>query len=253
MKILVCCKYVRDSGEIKARKDRSIDLDAAPWEISQYDTVAMEAAMQLARMSEGSEVEVLTVGGEVVENSKMRKAVLSRGPEKMYAIKSSGDDLLNKASLIAQAVERIGGVDVVVFGEGSGDMYSQILGVMVGEMLHVPALNAVSAMSIEEDKLVVTRTVGARSEHYRISYPAVVAVTSDICRAKIPSMKDILAAGKKPVEVWREDEFASASQTVEALSVMAPESRERKRCVLTSEDGAQEFAAALRDALKGVE
>ncbi len=80
MKILVCFKFIRDEEGISVNADRTINLDSAPWVISPYDLNAIEAGMKLAAEAGESTVEVLTVGGEALDNSKMRKAVLSRGP-----------------------------------------------------------------------------------------------------------------------------------------------------------------------------
>lgn len=202
MKILVCYKYIRDENEISVAPDRTIKADAAAWVISPYDLNAIEAGMKLAAASGGT-VEVLTAGGEAVDNSKMRKAVLSRGPAKMYGVRCPEcGDLLSTARLLKQAIEKIGGVDLVICGEGSGDMYSQQLGNLLGALMGLPTLNCVSSLEYDAGVLTAGRVSGSRTEKYHISCPAVVSVTSDICRAHIPSMKEILAAGKKPVEVW---------------------------------------------------
>ena len=82
MKIVVCYKYIRDDNEITVNADRSLNTENAAWVISPYDLNAIEAAMLLSKECE-AEVDVLTVSGEALENSKMKKAVLSRGPEKL--------------------------------------------------------------------------------------------------------------------------------------------------------------------------
>ena len=58
--------------------------------------------------------------------------------------------------------------------------------------------------------------------------PAVVSVTSDINRPRIPSMKDILAAGKKPVEVLDAAQLGLSSQAAaELVSIRAQEQKAR--------------------------
>lgn len=138
MKILVCCNSsAMITSDCKSRQ--VYNLDTAPWIISPYDLNAIEAAMKLASAVEGSTVEVLSAAGEVLDNTKMRKAVLSRGPSKLYGVKvSECGDLYSTASLLARAVERIGCADLVICGEGSGDMYTQELGCMLGAFLASP-------------------------------------------------------------------------------------------------------------------
>lgn len=253
MKIVVCYKYIPDENEIKVQPDRTLDTSAASWMISPYDLNALEAGMRLAALQENSTVEVLTVGGEVVDNSKMRKAILSRGPSKMYAIRKEGfvSGLLTTATLLKQGIEKIGGVDVVICGEGSGDMYSQQLGNLLGALMHVPTLNSVSGLSYENGKVIAERVAGNRTEVYEIEGPVILSVSSDICMARIASMKEILAAGKKPVEVWDADEFAAQTvDRVETVSILAPQSTERKQEIYdNSEDGIEKFCLAIRKSL----
>lgn len=249
MRILVCYKYIPDENEISVNPDRTMKLDAAPWVISPYDLNAIEAGMKLAEAAGESTVEVLTAAGEVLDNTKMRKAVLSRGPAKMYGVKSAVcGDLFSTASLLAKAVRRIEGVDLVICGEGSGDMYSQELGNMLAAMLDVPAVNGVEELAYTDGAVLASRSNGSRRETLRLSGLTVVSVTSDICRAHIPSMKEILAAGKKPVEIWDAAELGECAAASETVSVLAPERAERKRVVFreSDEDGVDEFAKTIK-------
>ena len=62
-------------------------------------------------------------------------------------------------------------------------------------------------------------------------------------------MKDILAAGKKPMNVFGADAATDAS--LETVSCLAPEQADRKQQVVdASSDGAiEQFAAALKASL----
>ena len=67
--------------------------------------------------------------------------------------------------------------------------------------------------------------------------------------ARIPGMKDILAAGKKPMNVAGAD--GAYESSIEVASCLAPKQADRKREILeASADGAiEQFAAALKAAL----
>ena len=78
---------------------------------------------------------------------------------------------------------------------------------------------------------------------------AVISVTPDVAEPRIPGMKDILAAGKKPMDVAGADNApAAALTTVECL---APEQVARKQEIVdAADDGATEkLAAAVKAAL----
>lgn len=249
MKILVCCKYIHDENEISVNTDRTLKMDTAPWVISPYDLNAIQAGMKLVASVGDSTVELLTVAGEVIENSKMRKAALSRGPGKLYAVRNDDcGDLFSTATLLKQAIEKIGDVDLVICGEGSGDMYTQQLGSMLGALMGVATLNTVNALSWEGGAIVAERSGRNRTERFRVTGPAVLSVTGDICLTHIPSMKDIMGAGKKPVEVWAASEFEVVRPAVTTDSVIAPERMERLQVMYKEADegGLSEFAKAIR-------
>lgn len=242
MKIVVCFKIIHDENELVVRQDRTVDDSKAGYVISAYDCNAVEAAMRLAAEIENGSVVALTAGGERVENGKMKKAILSRGPEAMYAVKNEsldGADSFDTAMALKCGLEEIGGADLVICGEGSGDVYNQQVGNMLGALMGVTTVNAVSAIKAEGDKLVVERSADDGVETLEIALPAVLSVTSDICIPKIPSMKDILSAGKKPatfLELGR-----SNSNATETVSVLAPESTERKQIIIKG-DGDDQIA-----------
>ncbi|STM38810.1 putative electron transfer flavoprotein beta subunit [Escherichia coli] len=62
------------------------------------------------------------------------------------------------AKALAAAIEKIG-FDLLIFGEGSGDLYAQQVGLLVGEILQLPVINAVSAIQRQGNTLVIERTL----------------------------------------------------------------------------------------------
>lgn len=256
MKVLVCFKIVHDENELAVNPDKTIDDSKASYVISPYDCNAVGAAMNVAALREGSVVIAATVGGERVENGKIKKSILSRGPSELYAVK--GDSLDNAdsitlASTLKSLIEKIGGVDLVICGEGSADVYSQQTGNMLGILMGLPTVNSVSAIcSADDHSICVERSGGEGVEVLSLSLPAVISVNSDICIPKIPSMKDILAAGKTPSTVYAQDALDAAKYDgITAVSVKAPESTERKQIVIKGdgEDQVAEFYANIRKAL----
>lgn len=242
MKICVCVKIIHDENEISTNADRSIDDSKAAYVISPYDCNAIAAAMNLALQCENSEVVVLTAGGDRVENSKMKKGILSRGPSSMYAIQCSwldAADSLEVARALKHGIEVIGEVDLVICGEGSGDMYNQETGCILGALMNVPTINGVTSIETDGHTLTAVRTEESGSEKLRFALPAVVSVTSDICIPRIPSMKDILAAGKKPLNILQ---YAAADGTsTETVSISAPEATNRKQLIIKG-DGDDQIA-----------
>lgn len=249
MKIVVCYKNVPDSELIRAAADGALDFsDAAPV-IGQYDLNAMEAAAALAGRDADTEIIALTVDSGVIDNSKQKKAILSRGASRMTGVRVGPDDSTDAyfvAEAIAGAVKKEGGVDIVLFGEGSADMYARQTGPMTGALLGWPNVNAVSAIEPDVGALIVKRSLEESCETLRVSLPAVLSVTADINRPRIPSMKDILSAGRKPAGILDAADVKTDGRLgAETVSILAPKTKQRmKKIYETASDAALDDVAA---------
>ena len=79
MHIVSCFKVVPEEQDIVVTPDQKLSFDRADFKISQFDLNGIEAAaVQLA--GEGDVVTAVSVGGKILENSKLKKDLLSRGP-----------------------------------------------------------------------------------------------------------------------------------------------------------------------------
>lgn len=233
MNVIVCYKIVPEEQDIVVQQDRTLSFARAEWKIGQYDLNAVEAGMQLVE-AVGGKVSALSAGGQQLENSKLKKGILSRGPEDLFLIVderfASADSHLT-ARALAAGVRKIGSFDLILCGEGSGDLYSQQVGIQLGELLNLPTLNAVSKITPAGDKIIVERTLENETEVLEISLPAVISVTTDINLPRIPNMKNILAAGKKPVTQWGSADLGleKIEKPTAVLSTLAPEEVNRKQ------------------------
>lgn len=255
MKVIACYKVVPYEQSIGIAGDRSLCFDKAELVIGQYDLNAIEAGARLVEKN-GGELTALTVGTAEVENSKLRKSVLSRGPAKCVTVNEpslSGADCTATSAALAEAVKKMGEYDLILCGEGSSDLYAQQVGVQLGERLGVPAVNGVIAIEAGEGFLTVQRSADGETETLTVALPAVISVASGINTTRVPSMKDILAAGKKPVSMWTgADVEVPAERATRTVSALAPERAERACQIFTgdNEDTLAAFAAAVRAALK---
>lgn len=254
MKIVACFKVVPDDRDIIVASDGSLDLSRAKLTISAYDLNAVEAAVQLVETVGGS-CTVLAVGPASINDSKLKKNILSRGADDlvMVADDSCADlDAHATAQAIVKALGKIGGVDLVLFGDGSADLYAQQVGIQVGALLGLPTVNCAAGLSMEGEALVVERALEDETEVLAMALPAVVSVTSDINLPRIAGMKQILAAGKKPQEVIGVDAIGfEPAPTLETLQVVAPDQGNRRNEVIDGSvaDAVTQFAGKLREML----
>ncbi|EAA9289197.1 putative electron transfer flavoprotein FixA [Salmonella enterica] len=215
MKILTCYKCVPDEQDIVINnEDGSLDTRKADAKISQYDLNAIEAACQLKQQASDAVVTAMSVGGQALTNAKGRKDVLSRGPDDLIVVidEQFEQALPQQTAAALAAAAQKAGFDLIICGDGSSDLYAQQVSLLLGETLHIPL-------------------------------PAVVAVSTDINSPQIPSMKAILGAAKKPVQVWSAADIGfSAAADYSSQRVAAPKQRERQRIVIEGE-GEEQIAA----------
>lgn len=254
LKVVACYKIVPEEQDIIVKSDKTLGFDKAEWKMGQYDLNAIEAGVQLVEAT-GGELIALSAGGGVVDNSKIKKAALSRGPQSLYLVADQAleaADCYTIAAALTAAIEKIGGVDLVLCGEGSGDIYAQQVGVVLGQMLGRATLNAVSKITPDGDKLVVERTLENEVEVLEVLLPAVISVTTDINKPRIPTLKEIMAAGKKTAVKWSSADLQlEVSNKTECISTLAPEETDRKRIVIEgdSDENIAEFYEHLRKVL----
>ncbi len=251
MNIITCFKFTPDSDDIEVKSDGSISLDKAEWVISEYDLNAVEAAVKLAEETSGNVV-ALSVGPQKISNSKLKKDILSRGPNELVLVmddRLAENDTHTMAAVLAQSIKKLGQVDLVICGEGSSDLYFQQMGLQLGEMLGWPTVNAVGKLEVSGSGLMVDRNLEDEIEVLEVPLPAVLSVTTDINQPRRPTMKEILKAGKKSVTEWKLEDLPmpELKAGVDVLGIIAPKQVDRKEIVIEAdtEDAVKEVVGYL--------
>jgi len=249
MKIITCCKIVPNEEGIIVLPNRELSTADAPLAISQYDLNAMESGKELAAETGGSMVALSVGSSAALENTKIRKDVLSRGVDELNLViddAHSYSDSLQTAKALAAALKTME-FDLVLCGAGSSDLYAQEVGIQVGTLLDLPVVNNVTAITVVSDNtLHVERTLEEEVEVLEVVLPAVLSVSSEINVPTVPSMRDIMKAGKKPVNLVAIDAEIDAS--TETLEQLAPEQQERRQEVVEGdgEDAVNALVSFLR-------
>jgi len=228
MNIIACIKVVPEEQDIVVLPSQELSFDKAQWKIGQYDLNALEAGKQLAKETGGT-MKVLTLGGDALSKTKIRKDILSRGADDLNVVITDKDlsDSLITAKAISAALKEMGECDLMIFGTGSSDLYAQQVGNQVGTLLDVPVVNEVNVISAQDGSIKVERVLESDVEVLELPLPAVVSVTAEINMPAIPGMRDIMSAGKKPVNELTVD-LSSLAQTTEVVSDLAPVQKDRK-------------------------
>jgi electron transfer flavoprotein beta subunit len=255
MRIVVAYKWTCDPEEATARPDGTVDWSRAKPGLSTYDPVAIEVARQLADEA-GAELVGVTVGGKGVATPLACKAALGRGLDRVVIVEDESLADAGRAELaavLAEVIKHIGDVDLVVTGDSSVDVAAKMVPTVLAGELGWPAVAEVTSVSGKPGALRVERSIPGGAQVLEISSPAVLAASADAATPRVPGMKDLLAAGKKPKELVDLATLKVPSQNavVTVTGRALPERKARKgRLVDTANPGeaAAELVSALRQA-----
>ena len=202
MKIAVCIKRVPDmETRFKiAASGTAVDAAGLKYDMSDFDGYAVETALQLNEKQGPGETVVISLGPDVVQE-QLRKA-LSMGADRAVQLKADrvpADGLAIARALAAEL--QGGGYDLILFGRQAVDSANATVGPMTAELLGLPCATAVSTLEIANGRATARRDLVGAAEIVEFPLPAVVSVDEGMPRARYPSLKGIMAAKKKPLEV----------------------------------------------------
>jgi len=181
----------------------AVDESGLKFDISDFDGYAVEAALQIKEKQTdptAGEVVVISLGPDVVQET-LRKA-MSMGADRAVQLKY--DAPLHDSYAIATALAaelKTGGYDLIMFGRMSIDTANQATGTIAAELLGLPIITAISQLAVDGGRVKARRELEGAYELIECALPAVVTIDEGIARPRYPSLKGIMAAKKKPLEV----------------------------------------------------
>jgi electron transfer flavoprotein beta subunit len=198
MKIAVCVKHV-PSGALRLdpatqRLDRS-----GPGELNGTDKNAIEEALR--HRGDGDEVVVVAMGPDAATES-LRTALAMGADRAVLATDGglAGSDLAATSAVLAAVLEREH-ADLVVFGQQTSDGGGAVLWAAVAERLGLPFVSQAAELTVDDDVVRVARETEFGDEVIEAVLPAVVAVSDTINEPRYTSLKGMMGAKKKPLEV----------------------------------------------------
>jgi electron transfer flavoprotein beta subunit len=223
MNFCVCIKQVPDVSAPIQIRDGELVMDAGRAVLNAYDASAVEEALVLTEQH-GGEVDVVLIGPERAAET-VRKA-LAMGAARGTHLVVDEDAEFDSAAVSELLARHFEGhsYDVIAAGKQAQDSDAGLAGSMLAERLGLPyATNAVG-LAVEDGTLVVTRQGDAGQETIALPTPCLVTCSNDMNDPRIPKLKGIMAAKKKPIDTQPVGDVPAASTRV--LSYEPPPQRE---------------------------
>lgn len=248
MKIVVCVKQVPDTAARVVVEDGQVTWGDAPLVINPWDEYAVEAAINTAEATGGS-VTVLSMGKE--NEKEAIKHALAMGCSEAILVSDpvlAGSDATASARVLAAAVQKIGDVDLVIFGKQAIDTDTGTAPAMIARVLGWPALTLVSAIDATDDVIKVQRATEEGRQMVESKLPAVLSIIKDYGEPRYPSFMGIRKAARAQVPVWGLGDLGIEAPTavVSWPEVMNPPHKEISNELIEG-DTPQEIAEKLAD------
>jgi electron transfer flavoprotein beta subunit len=112
----------------------------------------------------------------------------------------AGTDALGTAKVLAKAIERVEGADLVLTATESSDGYTGTVPEQIAGLLDLPSVTFAKQIEINGSTLKVQRQTEAGFDDVECPMPALVSVTAGVVEPRYPSFKGIMAAKSKPVD-----------------------------------------------------
>lgn len=205
MKIIVCVKQVPDSAATIHIENGSAVFPDSPLVVNPWDEYAIEAAL-VQKERHGGEVIALSFGSETAK--KALRSSLAMGCTGGTLLLQPDFQVLDghvTARILSAAIQRIGGVDLVVMGRQAIDTDMGTTPSQVARILGWPVLTMVSSIQWIDPDSHLVRIERAFEEGRQVlesHLPAVMSVVKDIGKPRYPSFINIRKAQTSPIQTW---------------------------------------------------
>ncbi|OYT15585.1 MAG: electron transfer flavoprotein subunit beta [Bacteroidetes bacterium 4572_77] len=190
-KIVVLAKQVPDTrnvGKDAMKADGTVNRAALPAIFNPEDLNALEFALQVKDKMKDAEVVILSMGP--FRAAEIIREAMYRGADKGYLItdrKFAGSDTLATSYAISLAVEKLGGISLLVAGRQAIDGDTAQVGPQTAEKLGIPQVAyAEELVAVDENKITIKRRIERGVETVSAAYPLAVTVqgTFASCRPR---------------------------------------------------------------------
>ncbi|NHO32223.1 electron transfer flavoprotein subunit beta/FixA family protein [Acetobacter fallax] len=224
--ILVPVKMVLDANvRPRVRADETgVDLSGMRLSINPFCEIAVEEAVRLKEAGQAEEIVVVSIGPAKAQDT-LRQA-LAMGADRALLIETADSpEPLAIAKLLRAVVEQEK-PDLVILGKQAVDDDCNQTGQMLASLLDWPQATFASAISVEGDRLRVTREVDAGLQILSVPLPAIVTTDLRLNEPRHCALPNIMKARKKPLTVSNPADYGvDTARRLTVIAVRPPATR----------------------------
>ncbi|MCG8330136.1 MAG: electron transfer flavoprotein subunit beta/FixA family protein [Chitinophagales bacterium] len=200
MKLLVCVsKTPETTAKISFKDgDTAFDPSGVQFIMNPYDEwYALVRALKL-KEDQGGSVTIINVGPAA--NDPIIRKGLAIGADDAVRINADGLSAMEVAGQIANYAQKEG-YDIVFLGKETIDYNGSEVGAMIAEMLDMPFISYANKMDIEGNTATISRDIEGGEEVLEVQTPFVISASKGLAEQRIPNMRGIMMAKRKPLNV----------------------------------------------------
>ncbi|HQF69707.1 MAG TPA: electron transfer flavoprotein subunit beta/FixA family protein [Promineifilum sp.] len=221
MKVVVCVKQTPSTTATISVKDGAVsweDPGGKPNVVNPWDEYAIEEAIRFKENRGASDAVALCMGDSSSEEAL--KTCLAMGCTEAVLVSDPallGSDTLGTARTLAAAINKIGDVQVALFGRQAIDGDSGHTPVQVARVLGWTPLTYVSAIeSVDGGSITVHRLTDDGKETVTAKLPVVISVVKEINEPRYPSFMGIRKASKAVIPNWSAGDIGASATAAKA-------------------------------------
>jgi electron transfer flavoprotein beta subunit len=207
--IVVCVKQVPDwdippsSFKVDEAAKKVVPPPGVAAVTSQFDAIAVEAAMRIKDAGSDAKVTVMSMG-QPTAREVIKQGLAMGGDEGVLLVDDAFNNLdpSGTATVLSTAIKKLGDVDLVLTGRQAVDWDMGVTGTLIAEMLDAPVVTFAKSVSIADGKVRVERVLPDAFETVEATLPLIVTVSNELGEPRYPKLPQIMAAGKKQVTTW---------------------------------------------------
>lgn len=200
MKILVCISAVPDTtSKISLSSNNFVNKDGLTFITGPYEDYALSRAIELKESNpESYEIIIFHVGLE--DSEPIIRKCLALGADSAVRVHAMANDSLQVAQEIAAYVNE-NAVDLILMGKESIDYNAGLVHLYTASILGWEHFSPVMNLEIESTTCILKVESSVGSVQLSSSLPLVLGCQEPIAEWKIPSMRGIMSARSKNIEV----------------------------------------------------
>lgn len=223
MKILVAVKRVVDPYvKIRVKSDQSgVDTLNVKLSMNPFDEIAVEEALRLREKQHATEVLVVSIGNDACQET-LRQA-LALGADRALLVQTNQSHCSLNIAKILQKIVLDEQPSLVLMGKQSIDGDNNQTPQMLAALLDWPQATFASFVTLEGEKVCVTREVDGGVEMLELSLPAVVSTDLRLNQPRYASLPNIMKAKQKPLRCVALDSLGlTLREHVQTITVTSP-------------------------------